>query len=225
MILYRDNYKELYDKAIALKCPHCNVVTGVTLISVPSFEYLTRYRPPKIGMGFMCTSCQEPVFLKFKVDKYDLGNSRIIIFDKSQQIELPKLDFEFEFVPEPIAGDLREALSCYSIGAFNGFAAMCRRTIQSSASEIGAKGKDKVQKQITDMKEIADIDEETFNIIKQIVLDGHDGSHPHLPALSQDRADILLELIKDIIYQLYVRKGKLKKAADLRNEQIQTIRN
>ena len=221
MILNRDTHIELYDKVITLRCPYCNAVTGVTLLAVPNYQYLARFKPTMIGMGYMCNSCQEPVFLKFKVDNYDFINSRIFISEEPMQVEFPKIDFEFEYLPEPIKSDFKEALSCYSIGALNGFASMCRRTIQSSASEIGAKGKDKVQKQITDMKEMTEIDDETFEILKQIILDGHDGAHPHLPSLSQDRADILLELIKDVIYQLYVRKGKLKKASELRKEQIQ----
>nr|WP_159075760.1 hypothetical protein [Muricauda brasiliensis] len=72
------------------------------------------------------------------------------------------------------------------------------------------------------MKEMADIDDETFDVLTQIIIDGHDGSHPHLPNLGPDRAEILLELIKDVMYQLFVRKGKLKKASELRKIQIQS---
>lgn len=221
MYLNSNSHIELYDKPISLTCPHCNVVTGVTLLSIPNYSYLMRFRPSMIGMGYMCGSCKEPVFLKFKIKTYESHNHRIQIDEIPVQVEFPKVDFEYKYVPEPVGSDFKEALICYSVGAFNGFASMCRRTIQSLASHIGVKGKDKVQKQINELKEITDIDEETFSILKQIILDGHDGAHPHLPALSKDRADILLELIKDVIYQLYVRRGKLKEAAELRKRQIQ----
>ena len=221
MILKKDNHTELYDTAISLQCPHCNTFSGLTLLSIPNFYYLSRFQPAKIGMGYMCNSCQEPIFLKFEIIRYDLGNYKIHINETPEQVEFPKINFEFEFVPELVRSDFIEALTCYSIGAFNGFASMCRRTIQSSASEIGAKGKDKIQKQIIEMKEIGDIDDDTFEIIKQIIIDGHDGAHPHLPPLSKERAAIMFELIKDVIYQLFVRKGKLKKASELRTDQIQ----
>ncbi len=97
---------------------------------------------------------------------------------------------------------------------------MTRRTIQSAANEIGAKGKSKVQNQIKEMKNMAEIDDETYEILNQIIIDGHDGAHPHLPNLSAERAEILLELLKDVMYQLFVRKGKLKKAVELRKDQI-----
>ncbi len=221
MILRKDDHKELYDKPYSLQCPHCNNITGITLISIPNYSYLERFKPERIGMVYKCDACSEPIFLKFRIQRYETGNYRINIDEEFQIIEHPKIDFEFEHLPEKIRNDFKEALDCASIGAYNAFASMCRRTIQSSASEIGAKGKDKIQNQIQEMKEIADIDDETFEIIKQIILDGHDGAHPHLPSLSESRAEVLLELIKDVMYQLFVRKSKLKKAAELRKQQIE----
>jgi hypothetical protein len=222
MNIHNDNISELVDKIFTLKCPHCNTVSSLTLISAPIYSYLRRYRPSKTGIVYMCNSCNEPIFLKFGILNYDYHNARIVISENPIQIEFPSIDFEFEFLPEPIKSDFKEALTCYSVGAHNAFAAMTRRTIQSVATEMGAKGKDKVQRQIQDLKDIANIDDETFEIINHIILDGHDGSHPHLPSISPERSKILLELMNDIMYQLYVRKGKIKKATDLRKDQTNT---
>lgn len=111
---------------------------------------------------------------------------------------------------------------CYSSGAYNGFAAMCRRTVQSVSANLGAQGSDKVLSQLKDLKEMAQIDDETFGVLKQIVIDGHDGAHPHLPRLNAARAAVLSELMKDVLYQLYMRKGKLKEAMALRQASIQS---
>lgn len=97
---------------------------------------------------------------------------------------------------------------------------MCRRTVQSVAENLGATGSDKVTRQILEVKEAADIDDETFLGLKQIIIDGHDGAHPHLPRVTHERAAVLIELMKDVLYQLYVRKGKLQKAKDLRLDAI-----
>jgi hypothetical protein len=59
---------------------------------------------------------------------------------------------------------------------------------------------------------MAEIDDETYELLKQIIVHGHDGAHPHLPALSVERAAVLLELMKDVLYQLYVRRAKLQEA-------------
>jgi len=62
------------------------------------------------------------------------------------------------------------------------------------------------------------IDEEAFDQLKQIMLTGHDGAHPHLPKLSPERAGVLLELMKDVLYQLFVRQAKIREAAELRRQ-------
>ncbi len=133
--------------------------------------------------------------------------------------------FEFEHLTGDVKDDFEEALKCYSFNCFNAFASMCRRTVQSIAENLGAKGKDKVIKQINDLKGMIDIDDETFNTLEQIIIAGHDGTHPHLPKLSAERAAVLLELMKDVIYQLYVRKKKIEKAVELRKEAIEKSKN
>ncbi len=133
--------------------------------------------------------------------------------------------FEFEHLTGDVKDDFEEALKCYSFNCFNAFASMCRRTVQSIAENLGAKGKDKVIKQINDLKGMIDIDDETFNTLEQIIIAGHDGTHPHLPKLSAERGAVLLELMKDVIYQLYVRKKKIEKAVELRKEAIEKSKN
>lgn len=220
MKLLSNSNIELLNASINTVCPHCQSSTNLILISPPYYPSMQRFKPEKVGMGFECASCFEPIFLKFKVVRYE--STFIEIKEQFELIEKPSIDFDFEFIPEPVVSDFREALDCYSNSSFNAFGAMCRRTIQSSASQLGAKGKSKVQNQLKEMKEIADIDDETFDVLKQIIIDGHDGSHPHLPNLGPERAEILLELIKDVMYQIFVRKGKLKKASELRKKQIQS---
>jgi hypothetical protein len=68
---------------------------------------------------------------------------------------------------------------------------------------------------------MAEIDEDAFQILKTIVIAGHDGAHPHLPALSPERAGVLLELMKDVLYQLFVRRKKIQEADEKRKKVIQ----
>jgi len=151
-------------------------------------------------------------------------NQRFILQEPYKEIELPKESFDFQYLPPEVATDFKEALVCYSSGAVNGFAAMCRRTVQSVAGELGANGTDKVLNQLKDLKAMAEIDDDTFSVLKQIVVDGHDGAHPHLPKINPQRASVLLELMKDVLYQLYVRKGKLKEAMTLRQAAIGDVK-
>jgi hypothetical protein len=98
---------------------------------------------------------------------------------------------------------------------------MCRRCVQSAADDLGAEGKNRVLHQLKDLKDMAAIDDETFDILEQVIIAGHDGAHPYLPRLSEKRAGILLELMKDVLYQVYVRAAKLQEAMESRKEDIQ----
>lgn len=204
-------------------CPNCGDGISPVIIGMPVYGQVVRYNPKFIGLVYMCTSCKEPIFFK---ERYQRGSNAIItIFHDCCHVEFLKIEFDYEFIPKEVEVDLREAFNCYESGCFNAFGAMCRRTIQSAASDLGKKGKTKVQNQINELKEIANLDDETFSILNQIILDGHDGAHPHLPKLSAERAEILLELMKDVMYQLYVRKGKIQKANKLRMDKINESKN
>lgn len=214
--------QNVFDKHYALRCPHCGVHSNISAVSIPRYEYILRFTPQSVGIVYRCDSCNEPVFLRFAI-QHDFGNSRVVVHDSYQEIELAKETFDFKYLPDSVGEDFREALTCYSSGAHNGFAAMCRRTVQSVSASLGAQGTDKVINQLKDLKEMAQIDDETFDVLKQIVIGGHDGAHPHLPKLMPERAAVLLELMKDVLYQLYVRRGKLQEAMALRQAAIATI--
>jgi len=219
MILLPDNNPQhIFDHHYSLNCPHCSAYSGITAISIPRFEFLVRFKPEKVGIVYRCDSCNHPIFLEFWVNRYDTLPGKIMLSEKFKEIEKPTETFDFSYLEERIANDFREALTCYTNLCLNAFAAMCRRTVQSVCNDLGADGKDRVLNQLKDLKDMAKIDDETFTVLKQIIIDGHDGAHPHLPSLNKDRASILLELIKDVLYQLYVRKGKLQKVIQLRKE-------
>jgi hypothetical protein len=213
-------YGEIIDKHYTVKCPHCGVPSGLSAVSLPQWDLLVRYKPPKVGVGYRCDACQQPVFLRFFVD-YDLHNGWITLKEPYEEVERPQETYEFNHLPNDVAADFREALVSYSNSCFNAFASMCRRTIQSGCTALGADGKDKVLKQIEDLKTVAQVDDETFEVLKTIVIAGHDGAHPHLPSLSPERAEVLLELMKDVLYQLFVRKKKIEETAAKRAAAIQ----
>jgi hypothetical protein len=215
------NESSVYGYHFMMICPHCSIAATMTAISVPTYGLINKYNLKDVGICYMCNNCKSPVFLRFNGIMQKGGTHGYEINPIYESIQNPLPAFEFEFLPEQVEVNFKEALLCYSVTAYNGFAAMCRRCIQATATELGAKGRDKVTKQLDEMKEIAQIDDETQEIIKKIIVDRHDGSHPHLPEVSKTRADLLLEFMKDVLYQLFVRAGKIKKANELRISQIQ----
>ena len=218
--IHKDNDPErIFDRHFSLRCPHCDLPSNISAVSIPRYEYLARFQPSEVGIGYRCDACNSPVFLRFPV-QYDLDNSRFWLSPEYTEVERPRETFEYQYLPDAVAADFREALTCYSSGCLNAFAAMCRRCVQNASQDLGAKGKDKVLNQLRDLKDMAAVDDETFEILQQVIIAGHDGAHPYLPTLSEKRAGILLELMKDVLYQLYVRAAKIREAMDFRKEDI-----
>jgi len=186
----------------------------MTAVSIPRYEFLLRFKPKTCGIVYRCDACNAPVFLKFKLTY----TNPITVDESFEEVELPTEPFELEHLPAEVASDFKEALTCYSQLCWNAFAAMCRRTLQSAATSLGSEGTTKVQAQVNGLKDMQVIDEEGFSQLREIMVAGHDGAHPHLPKLSPARAEILLELVKDALYQLFVRQAKIKESTKLRAE-------
>ena len=210
----------IFERHFSLRCPSCGVSSNLSAVSLPRYEFLCRFRPDRVGIVYRCDACNAPVFLAFDVESYDTGNSRVLIADEFEQIQRPSEKFELEHLPPKLAADFSEALTCYSAGCWNAFAAMCRRTVQAAGDALGAKGTSRVEAQLKELRTMAVLDDEAFDQLKQLILAGHDGAHPNLPTLSEPRARILLELMKDVLYQLFVRQAKIRKAAELRAEAV-----
>ena len=208
--------QDIFDTQFTILCPHCLTRTSITAISIPRFELVRRFKLKEVGIAYRCNACNRSISLRFFNVNADANP--ITVPASFVELERPEETFEYKYLPPAVADDLREALTCYSQSCFNAFAAMCRRCIQSVAEVLGAEGTTKVEGQLKDLKGMGVIDEEAFDQLKQIMLTGHDGAHPHLPKLSPERAGVLLELMKDVLYQLFVRQAKIREAAELRRQ-------
>ena len=63
-------------------------------------------------------------------------------------------------------------------------------------------------------QDIAGIDDDTFEPIKTVLFGA--GDEEDLPLLNRAQAGILLEIMKDMFYQCFVRRGKLTRAIKVR---------
>ena len=53
-------------------------------------------------------------------------------------------------------------------------------------------------------------------MVKKVIFGGDHDPNPGLPDLGSCEAGVLLEVLKDLLYQAYVRKGKLQQAMMVR---------
>ena len=205
------------DEQIGLECPYCSVYSHMSPESVPHACDLLQHHPKHVGLVYRCDACQAPVFLRFAVKEY--SESRVELYRNFIELERPKERFAFSYLPKHTEVLFREALSCYSGNNFNAFASMCRRSAASAFAVMGEGGRLRAFEEIVIAQDIAEIDDETFAPIKTVLFDS--GQEEELPLLNRSQAGILLEVLKDMFYQCFVRRGKLTRAIKVRRFFVQ----
>jgi hypothetical protein len=68
-------------------------------------------------------------------------------------------------------------------------------------------------------QDIADIDDASFAPIKRVLFETADDDA--MPLLNRAQAGVLLEVLKDMFYQCFVRRGKLTRAIKVRRFFVQ----
>ena len=199
---------------LALTCPHCQVLSHITPIAVPGFDELVSHRPKHVGVVYRCDSCNAPIFLRFPVRMY--GNNRVELGAQYLEVERPREKFSYTYLPEEIEALFREALGSFSNAQYNAFASMCRRTMQAAFADLGEAGKLRIFDQLNDVRAMADIDAPTFIDVKRVIFGTDNDPHPSIPLIEDQLAGVLLEVIKDLLHQMYVRKGRLQQAMMMR---------
>lgn len=125
-------------------------------------------------------------------------------------------------IPESVAEDYTEAIKCFDVGANRASAAMCRRALQSSVIERGAK-KAKLSDQIDDLREKQIITEAIRDWAHEIRLTGNIGAHPDedgLEDVSPEDADELIKFMEQYLNYVYVMPDKVTKKREKKEKRL-----
>lgn len=213
IVLDKDQGKESgLEERMGLECPHCGVYAHMSPQSVPDAAALMRDKPKHVGIVYQCDACHAPVFLRFTVREYT--ENRVELLRNFVELERPKERFAFSYLPKTTEILFREALACYSGNNFNAFASMCRRAASTSFLALGEGGKLRAFEEVMVAQDIAGIDDDSFAPIKAVLFGT--AQEEDLPLLNRAQAGILLEVLKDMFYQCFVRHGKLTRAIKVR---------
>ena len=218
MSVYVDANSRLHhdqERSLALLCPHCQVFAHITPVSVPHFDELVAARPSQVGVVYRCDSCNAPIFLKFAVKIY--AANRVELANNFVELERAREKFNFTYLPENTEKLFREALALLLAGYFNAFASMCRRTAQAIfARSRRERPPAHLRRRSPKRAQMAEIDAETFDVVKKVLFGPRPSRVAALPELGRYEAGVLLEVLKDLLYQAYVRAGKLQQAMMVR---------
>jgi hypothetical protein len=189
----------------------------MTAQSVPDPEMVLKDRPKHVGLVYQCDACHAPIFLRFAIKQYH--DDKVELFQNFIELERPKERFPFSYLPKQTEILFREALACYSGNNFNAFASMCRRAASTAFRAMGDSGKLRAFDEVMVAQDIAEIDDASFDPIKRILFENAD--EDSLPMLNRAQAGVLLEVLKDMFYQCFVRRGKLTRAIKVRRFFVQ----
>ena len=203
------------DEHFGLECPYCGIYAHMSPQSVPDVDALLEKEPKHVGLVYQCDACQAPVFLRFGVKNYSDDSAEL--FQNFFELERPRERFSFSYLPKETEPLFREALNCYSGNSFNAFASMCRRAAESAFEAMGESGKLRAFDEVMVAQDIAGLDDDSFEPIKKIIFD----SAGQIPTINRAQAGVLLEVMKDMFYQCFVRRGKLTRAIKVRRFFVQ----
>lgn len=126
----------------------------------------------------------------------------------------PEADrFPLAYLPPPIATRFREALGCHRHGLWRAFAAMCRQTAASVIADVGETGRLRLYDQVAEVQRLGEIDDATFGAVRTVIFDRAELGEANC---NRQVAAVLLETMKDLLTQLYVRPAKLRQALKVR---------
>jgi len=124
--------------------------------------------------------------------------------------------FSLSYLPRTVAEHYGEASSCYNHGLLTAFASMCRLTAQAIFADLGEHGKLRLFDQLDEVRMLGGIDAANFSTVRRILLDDDLTSAGSDLTIHRNEAAVLMEVLKDLLYQTYVRGGKLRNALWMR---------
>jgi hypothetical protein len=93
---------------------------------------------------------------------------------------------------------------------------MCRRVVQRTFADLGADGKLELYDELANVRKLAELDDESFEVVRKVLFDFDEPGRGSLPVIDAFQAGVLLEVLKDLLYQAYVRRGRLQQAMMVR---------
>jgi len=211
MPVFLDHQNRLHRSTATGECPHCGATAHQSLMACPGFGRLQAERPEKVGIVLQCDACHTPLFVRFRIRAW--LDDRVEFHPAPELMEQSPERFSYSHLPETVATPLREALACYSAGLLQAYSVMCRSTILAVLDDQGERSRLRIFDQVAEARALANIDEATFTVLRRALFES-DARGP--TQLTRAQASILLEVLKDLLYQTYVRRAKLQQALRLR---------
>ena len=205
MATYIDNAGSYHqDAATVRECPHCGAHAQLIPAATPHYSTIALRRPRQVPLGFYCSACGEPRFARANIRSIDAN--RVELSSTVVEIERTKEHFPDSYLPAEMRALFDEALRCYSADIPNAFASMCRRTLEASSADA-----ERYRAAFEETVRIGEIDAPMAGTLQRVLFDDGD-----LPTIDAGQAAVLIEIMKDMLYQCHVRAAKFHAAMKMR---------
>jgi hypothetical protein len=117
---------------------------------------------------------------------------------------------------------LREAFECYRANCHTAFALLSRLAVDTALRDLDSATRRRWQESLREVLQIAEVESDTGRAIEAALFG--DASAP--PTISPQGAAVMIEAVKDLFYQSYVRTAKLRAAMKMRRFFVdESVRN
>jgi hypothetical protein len=194
-------------------CAQCQTEAHLTLISRPDFNSLKVCRPAITGLAFLCLKCQSPTLVTYTIKH--IGEHEILLGEVVRHEDKTDGHVILNYLPSTIKKMYEDAIGCYEHDLLEPFALMCRQTIEAIIKDLGDTGKMRVFNHIEELRDILKIEPCMFDSIDQIIF-GPEKPTQRDTIFGKTESAVLLEIMKDLLYQIYVRKARLQRVFNIR---------
>jgi hypothetical protein len=197
-------------EVVSRECPHCGALAQLLPLATPSYDVLMQTKPRHVGLVFSCAACSEPRFVRAATRAFEDGHVELAA--NLVEVERARERFQYGYLTQDIERLLREAFNCYTAGCHTAFALLSRQAVAAALAGNDGNTRRRWHELLRDVLQMAEVDDETARAIEAAVF----GDPRTLPVIGADEAAVLIEAMKDLFYQAYVRTAKLKAAMKMR---------
>lgn len=193
------------------KCPHCGYYASFPSVTAPYTERLVGVELRVVGAA-QCEACKGYILgIVRTVANPDSPVEYRYAYEAHYPVGRPD-DSVPEGVPDHIAGDMREAMRCRWVDAYNATVEMCRRALEASCVELGADSNLRLLEMIDWIASRGKITSPLQAMAHKIRLGGNRGAHPaNDPAdmLDAEDADAVIVFTKEYLRHVYEMPEKM----------------
>jgi hypothetical protein len=192
------------------ECPHCHGKAAFPSVTQVFFESSVHSVNNDVAVAACrCIGCNKYI-CGILQQEYMGGNRYQWKYFAHYPLGVPD-DTVAEEIPDEIKPDFREALRCRFVNAYNATIEMCRRALEASCLQLGAKSSVVLSEMIDWVHSQGKITTPLKDMAHKIKLGGNRAAHPSDRTLTPEDADAVIEFTDEYFHHVYVMPARMKK--------------